>query len=404
MNKIYITKQKMTDRSHKAYAYELVFRNEADEVQSLSSSLKGTSKLIMSTIGSSELNTLLGKKILAFIDVDEQTLAKDILDVLDKDRFILNILEDIDLTEKVMKKLVQYKKRGFRLSLEHFDSSAEMIVKFKQLFNYIDFIKMDVIASHPSNLEKVMNKFKGTHIKLLAQNIENKQEFQKYFDMGFDYFQGYHVDRPETIEIVGTKEPKQFVIIQLLKLIKDNQSTEEIEKFIKRQADLSFKLIQFFNSYAKMDIKIESLTQVITLMGRDKLIRWLTVYLYSEVSKNSTSQTILELALKRAERMESEATALYKDKAYIAGMFSMLSSIFEMNINELMDYIQMDKDITMLVLEKKGIFAGSLMRAEDAEKAYLRKIMMSNFEKLNTVDLIYTLEDNGIEIDKDGIV
>ena len=44
------------------------------------------------------------------------------------------------------------------------------------------------------------------------------------------------------------------------------------------------------------------------------------------------------------------------------------------------------------------------MRAEDAEKAYLRKIMMSNFEKLNTVDLIYTLEDNGIEIDKDGIV
>ena len=404
MNKIYITKQKMIDRAHRAYAYDLVFRNESDEVQSLSSNLKGTSQLIMSTIGSAELNNLLGKKILAFIDVDEQTLSKDLLDVLDKDRFILNILDDIDLNENVMKKLVQYKKRGFKLSLEHFDSSAEMIIKFKQLFNYIDIIKMDVIASHPENLEKVMQKFKGTRIKLLARNIENKQEFQKYFDMGFDYFQGYHVDRAETIEIVGTKEPKQFVIIQLLKLIKDNKTTEEIERFIKRQADLSFKLVQFFNSYAKMEIKIESLTQVITLMGRDKLLRWLMVYLYSEASAHSTSKTILELALKRAERMEAEATKENKDKAYLAGMFSMLGSIFEMNINELMEDVNMDRDITMLVLEKKGIFAGSLMRAEEAEKIYLRKIMMSNFEKINTVDLIYALEDNGIEIDKDKIL
>ena len=404
MNRIYITKQKMIDRSRRAYAYELVFKNESDEVQSLSSNLKGMSRLIMGTIGSAELNNLLGKKILAFIDVDEDTLSKDLLDVLDKDRFILNILDDIDLNEKVMKKLVQYKRRGFKLSLEHFDSSAKMIIKFKQLFNYIDFIKMDVIASHPENLEKVMQKFKGTRIKLLAQNIENKEELQKYSDMGFDYFQGYYIDKPETIEIVGTKEPKQFVIIQLLKLIKDNKSTEEIEKFIKHQADLSFKLVQFFNSYARMDIKIESLTQVITLMGRDKLLRWLMVYLYSEASANSTSKTILDLALKRAERMEAEASKEHKDKAYIAGMFSLLGSIFEMKISELMEYVNMDRDITMLVLEKKGIFAGSLMRAEEAEKIYLRKVMMSNFEKINTVDLIYALEDNGVDIDKDKIL
>jgi hypothetical protein len=60
----------------------------------------------------------------------------------------------------------------------------------------------------------------------------------------------------------------------------------------------------------------------------------------------------------------------------------------------------MDSDITSLVLEKKGIFAASLMRAEKAEKDYLRKMMMENFEKLHTNDLIYTLEYGGVEIDK----
>jgi hypothetical protein len=77
----------------------------------------------------------------------------------------------------------------------------------------------------------------------------------------------------------------------------------------------------------------------------------------------------------------------------------MLGSIFDTNIKELMGHIKMDNDITSLVLEKKGIFAGSLMRAEQAEREYLKKIMMANFEKLNTTDLIYTLEDGGVNIE-----
>ena len=99
--------------------------------------------------------------------------------------------------------------------------------------------------------------------------------------------------------------------------------------------------------------------------------------------------------------MEEEANPKNKSKAYLAGMFSMLSSIFETDIKDLMNHIKMDKDITSLVLNKKGIFAASLMRAEQAEKEYLKKVMMSNFEKLDTTDLIYTLEDGGIELDKE---
>jgi EAL and modified HD-GYP domain-containing signal transduction protein len=97
--------------------------------------------------------------------------------------------------------------------------------------------------------------------------------------------------------------------------------------------------------------------------------------------------------------MEAEAKLAHKDKAYLAGMFSMLSSIFETDIREMMNHIKMDDEITSLVLEKKGIFAASLMRAEELEKEYLKKVMLANFEKLNSTDLIYTLEDSGVEID-----
>jgi EAL and modified HD-GYP domain-containing signal transduction protein len=326
------------------------------------------------------------------------------LDILDKDRFVLNIHEDIKLDDDIINKIIQYKKRGFMISLERFDSSADMINKFVRLFNFIDIIKMDVALSHPENLTKVMKKFEGTRMRLLAQNIETKEDYQKCQEQGFSLFQGYYLDKPQVIEIVGPKEAAQFVILQLIKIIKDDTaSNEKLELFLKQQADLSFKLIQFFNTSEKLNTKVESLTQVISLMRRQKLLRWLMVYLYSELSRNLASKTLLELAIKRAESMEADALPKNKDKAYLAGMFSLLGSIFETNIKELMTHINMDGDITSLVLERKGIFAGSLMRAEQAEKEYLRKIMIANFDKLDTTDLVTTLECGGVEIDKDKI-
>lgn len=396
--------QKIFNKKHQVFAYELLFKDSADRDTSLSDSVKGTSQLVMSTITSSELDKLLGKRSLGFINIDESTLTKGILDVLDKDRFILNIHENIKLSDEIINKIIQYKKRGFMLSLERFDSSAAMINKFRQLFNFIDIIKMDTALSHPENLEKVMKKFEGTRIQLLAQNIEMKEDYKKYQELGFHLFQGYYLDRPEVIEIIGPKEAAQFVILQLIKIIKeDNTANEKLELFLRKQADLSYKLIQFFNNSEKLNVKVESLTQVINLMGRQKLLRWLMLYLYSELSRNPASKTLLELAIKRAESMEAEASPQNKDKAYLAGMFSLLGSIFETNIRELMNHINMDSDITSLVIDKKGIFAGSLMRAEQAEKEYLRKIMIANFDKLYTTDLVNTLECGGIEIDKNKI-
>lgn len=403
MSGLYLSKQRIIDASKHLYAYELIFKDSSNRPVGFSNSLKATAKLIISAIGSEELDDLVGGTSKVFINVDETTLTKGILDVLDNKRFVFNILEDIKLSEEVIKKIVMYKKKGFMFSLEHFDSSARMIVKFQRLFNYIDIIKMDILISEIDNLEKVMTKFKGSRIKLLAQSVDSKEDYEDCLEMGFDYLQGLYVDKPVIAQIKGSKEPTQFVILNLIKIIKDNESTEELEYFLKQQPDLSFKLIQFFNNVANLDIRVESLTQVITLMGRNKLLRWLLVYLYSEAAEKSASKTILDLAIKRAEMMESEAQAGQKDKAYLAGMFSLLGSIFDTDIKVLMNYVNMDRDITSLVLHKKGIFAASLMRAEVAEKKYLQKIMLANFEKLNTVDLIYTLEDGGVDIDKDEI-
>jgi c-di-GMP phosphodiesterase len=403
-NKVYLARQKIFDSNGRTYAYELLFRDHAHGIKAFPSNMKATAHVIINTLTNLCINELIGKDGIGFINIDEEVLTSDVIDVLDKERFILEILETTELTDKVVNKIKQYHERGFKIAIDDFDCSAEMLKKFVPLFKYIDIIKIDVLVAEPENLKNVVSKLRNSGIKILAEKIETKDAYEKYLRMGFDYFQGYFLNRPEVIEINRYKESTQMVILQLIKIIKQDGDTHLIESYVKQQPDLTFKLLKFLNNQSNLDVEVESVTQIITLLGRDKLLRWLMVYIYSEVSTNPASEAIMDMAVKRAERMEADATTPQdRDKAYLAGMFSLIDAIFEADVKELMQYINLDKEINSLVIEKKGKFAKSFFKAEKSEREYLRELVMENFHKISTVDIVYSLGYCGVKIEKDKL-
>lgn len=403
LGKLYLAKQKISNMNGATYGYELLFRDSADGIQVFPSHLKATSQVIMNTLTHLNVEDLLGKTGMAFVNVDEQFLTSGIVDVLDKSRFVLEILETIDLTEKVVERIKLYHKKGFTIALDDFDCSGEMIKKFAPVIKYVHIIKVDIVSAEAENIDAIIKKLRGIGIQFLAEKIETKEEFEECKARGFDLFQGYYLHRPEVVEVEGYKEVVHIIILQLIRLIKSDEETSKIEMFIKQRADLSYKLIKFLNNQESFKVPVESITQVITLLGRDKLLRWLLVYLYSEISTNPASKTILEFAIRRAERMEEDAHFRDKEKAYLAGMFSMLGAVFDTNIKELMNHVKMDREITRLVVEKTGKFAYSLLQAEKAEKEYLRQLILENFDKIDLIHLIYALEFSGIEINKNKL-
>lgn len=400
MNNVFIARQKIFDRNGRVYAYELLFRDHAHGIKEFPTNIKATSHVIINSITNVNIDELIGVNGIGFVNIDDEILTSDIIDVLDKKKFILELLETINLTDKVIKKIKQYHSRGFKIAIDDFDCSGEMIKKFLPLFKYIHYIKIDVLSSEPENLKNVFIKLKQTGIKLLAEKIESKEAYNEYLKMGFDLFQGYHLDRPEVLKINRYKESTQMVILQLIKIIRQDGETAVIEAYVKQQPELSYKLLKFLNNQSKATVEIESITQVITMLGRDKLLRWLMIYVYSELSNNPASQLILDMATRRAERMEEDAPLPDKDKAYLAGMFSLMDAILETDIEDLMKYINLDKEITSLVIDRKGKFASSFFKAEKSEREYLKKLMIDNFDKINTADVIYALGFGGVKIDK----
>lgn len=403
MSKLYIGKQKIFNRDGTVFGHELLFRDGDGRINEMPSNLQATAHVIINALTNINLDTLIGKKEYGFVNIDERILTSGVLDVLDISRFVLEVLETIELSEKVIERIKHYHKRGYLIALDDFDCSVEMIKKFAPLLKFIHIIKIDIRDAEIENIEAVMKKLKPSGTKFLAEKIETKAEYDACFTMGFDYFQGYFLHPTETIEIEGYKEVTHMIILQLIKLIRNDEETAKIEMFIRQKADLAYKLIKFLNNQVNFSTPVESITQVITLLGREKLLRWLLIYLYSEISTNPASKTIMEFAVNRAEQMEEDAHPRDKDKAYLAGMFSLLGAVFETNIKDLMNQVHMDREITRLVVEKKGKFAHSLMKVEKSEKDYLKKLIFDNFDRLNTVELIYILEFSGVEIEKNKV-
>lgn len=399
MNAVYLAKQKIFNRHGKLFAYELLFRDHEFGIKKFPSNIQATSHVVLNTLTNVNTNELLGEDGIAFINLDEHALTSGIIDILDKNRFILEILETTDLNEKVVSNIKRYHKRGFKIAIDDFDCSAEMIKKFTPLMKYVHIVKMDVLAAEEENLKNVMVKIKKLGIKVLAEKVETEKDYNRYLEMGFDLFQGYYLHKPEVVEIDRYKDATQLIILNLIRLIKNDGSTSEIEFYIKQRADLSYKLIKFINNQARFDTEVESISQIITLLGRDKLLRWLLLYLYAEMSNNPVSEAMMSVATKRAEKMEAEAVPREKDKAYMSGMFSMLDALFDTDIKEVMKGIKVDKDVSDLVLDKKGKFISSFRKAEHAERTYLKKLLCDNFDKIDITLLIYALELSNVHID-----
>ncbi len=131
-------------------------------------------------------------KGLKFFNLKPQTLAKygkEILSVIDP-KTVLEIRES-NADEKVIKSIVKIRKeKPFLLSLDDFgknSSNFDRIEAFKP-----DFIKVEIPLFSKKNLVLFVSLLKVTcTAKLIAEKVENVEDFKTAKLAGFDLWQGY---------------------------------------------------------------------------------------------------------------------------------------------------------------------------------------------------------------------
>ena len=167
--------------------------------------------------------------------------------------------------------------------------------------------------------------------------------------------------------------PNRLLLLELLAKVANDADSHDIEATIKRDPQLSYYLLKLVNSVGfALTTKITSFNQAITLLGRRQLQRWLQLLLYARTREGDTTNALLPRAALRAGLTEALCRAKggahdAQDRAFMAGMFSLLDQLFGMPIEEVVGPLNLADDVLTALTERSGQF-GALLRAVAASE------------------------------------
>lgn len=370
VREFYLARQPILDRNQSLIAYELLFRNAAVGPANVTSDLSATASVIAhaSQLG---MEKVIGDS-LGYVNVDAAALMSEIFHFLPREKVVLEIVETTKVTPEVKSRVEELVREGFRFALDDVITDSEDV---QTLLPLVDVVKFDLRDMPLSALLKLTPKFKLSGKKLLAEKVENQEQFQTCLELGFDYFQGYHFAKP--VILSGKKlSPSQLAIMQLMSLINSDADNVDIERSIKNDVSICFNLLRLVNTPAVgARRRIDSVSQALMVLGRSQLQRWLQIMLYAEPCKKGQAMTpLLTLAATRGKLLELIAQQIeprnrgMADTAFTVGIMSLMDTLFSMPMEEILEQVSVVDAVCDALLHRKGIYGDLLRLVEHMER------------------------------------
>lgn len=351
MSKVYIGRQPIFDGEMNVVAYELLYRSgEVNQAQFLDGN-QATSSVISNTFLEIGLSRLVGDK-LGFINLTRQFVLGQFPIPKHYDQLVLEILEDITIDDELVEHIGRLRDEGFTIALDDVVNVQDVV----RILPLAHIVKVDLMNCNRKLLAQQIQAYKTHQIKLLAEKIENQEEYEWCKALGFDYFQGYFLCKPRIIQekkLSGTR----MVILQLIaELQRTDVEFSEIEALIHRDVALSYKLLRLINSaYYATRSEIKSIKQAITLLGLKQIRSWISLLLLSESDEQPTE--LMKIAMIRAKMMELMSHAAHRaqpEAAFTIGLFSVLDAMLNMPLDAILKQVPLSDEIKTALLERQN--------------------------------------------------
>jgi len=349
-SQIYVARQPIFDCNGKVYAYELLYRSGLDNYFSHHDGDEASSSVINDSMFGFGLESLTGGKI-AFINLTREVLLNEWITVIPKELVAVEILETVEPDDAVIDACKKLKQNGYTLVLDDFVYAE----KFEPLLALADVVKIDFIVSSKEERAAMCERFKNASFSLLAEKVETHEEYQEALDLGFIYFQGYFFCKPEVVSRQDVPGFKFNYLRFIQELNSPDVDYDAIEKIIKQDIALSYKLLRYINSVTfGWRNQIESIKQALVMLGEGPLKKWASLAAFSSIADDKPPE-LLTTSLVRAAFCESIAADVgMKDKAmdlFFIGMLSVVDALVDRPMKEILDEISISDDVKEALID-----------------------------------------------------
>jgi c-di-GMP-related signal transduction protein len=365
---VYVARQPVFNKNKKLYGYELLFRDGLSNAFPNIDGDTATSKLLSNSFFSIGMSQLTAGKT-AFINFPQSLLLKKIPMMFPSEKMMVEILEDVVASEQLISACTDIADAGYSLALDDFVFKNEL----QPLIDLADIIKIDFSLTPIDEIQKMVSRFKGNNIKLLAEKIETYEEFERALSMGFMYFQGYFFSKPE---IISGKEiaPSKITLLQIVgEANKKDCSFERLEKLINRDVSISYKLLRYINSaFFKRAREISTIKNAIILLGEMEIKRFISMVATAELASEKPDE-LVRASIIRARFCELLGTYSQNgadiSELFLMGLFSFIDAILDNKMEDIMQTLPLSRNIKQALLEEDGDLADYLKLVTSYEAA-----------------------------------
>lgn len=347
---IYIGRQPIFNAKLGLHAYELLFRSNTDNHASVIAGDSATAQVMMHAFGDIGLQDIAGEHKV-FINFTESLLLRENLAFFSPRQVVIEVLEDVHVTPALLRSLTELRSKGFTIALDDYVFNP----KLEQLESYADLIKVDILEVGQHSLTQHVRRLKDQGMRLLAEKVETREQFDFCRSIGFDFFQGYFFAKPKIIK--GQRLPtNKLTVLELLSNVYDPDiDMSKLSAIIAKDVSLSQKLLKFLAENVKTKFPITSVHDGVMRFGLDRLQSWSSMLALAGMDDKPIE--LFRMSLTRAKFCELVGEKIgdhAKDMYFTVGLFSTLDAVMDMELSELLNKLKLDQRIVNALIGEDG--------------------------------------------------
>src|SRR6185312_12864806 len=197
----------------------------------------------------------------------------------------------------------------------------------RKLLDVADIVKLALSREDPEELPRTVRELKARGLHLIAEEVETVEQFERCIELGFDGFQGYFLQHPQTFQAQRVPSNRLATLRLLTELTREDVSVQDIERLVAQDMSMTYRVLRCINSsFYNLPRKVESIKQAIVILGLDPLRQLCSLVALQGFDDRPPSLIVVAMARARmCEQLGRLVGANDTGPYFITGLFSMLN-------------------------------------------------------------------------------
>ena len=342
----FIARQPIFDRQQDVFGYELLFRSGAENFFRPVDGDLATASLIDDAVHLHSVDKLTNGRT-CFINFTRNALVDGLYSVLSPASTVVEVLETVELDDELLEACRKLRSLGYRLALDDYIVDP----RFEPLLSLINLLKVEFPVLSLEQHHTVLASARTHGYQLLAEKVETPEQYELAMELGYHYFQGYFFCKPQ-IQSTRRIPKSQMQCLRLLQKVSEPEfDVDEVEKLLRSDLALSYKLLRYLNSpLFQRTHPLRSVRHAIITLGQQPLRQWVSLMAVEELSREKPLE-LIRTSLTRArfcERLGAVLVGIQQTSdCFLLGMFSLLDAILDQPMSDLTRELNLEESLQL---------------------------------------------------------